>query len=226
MSRRLLVIMAIVALVLVGGAVAVVETGGGSSRSASAGSAAPTTRAKSAPPGLPAGAWQLPLGQTTQGLVSLGFPQTTLGAVSMAYSTTTVATTVDATALATIEGLTQLNPTDVAGEAQATAAAGRTKFGLPAAGPTGATISLAVNGCRVIAASSTRVVAALEGQLTETDATHGQQGASIVVPAVMMWTGSDWKVDEPASTAIAIPQATPPGPTGASGDGWHTCTVG
>lgn len=225
MSRRLLVIMAIVALVLIGGAVAVVETGGGASRSGSAGGTAPPA-ARPFAAGLPAGAWQLPAGQSTQETISVGFPHTALGAVAMAYNTVTASASVDPGVLMAVDQTTQLNPTDVANEAQANATAGRMKFGLPASGPTAATLSFSVSGCRVISADPARVVTALEGQYVEDDATHGQQTLSIVAPGVLVWVGSDWKLDQEASTAIAIPQAGAPGPTGASSDGWHTCTIG
>ena len=206
---------------------AVVFAGGGTRGGKAGGSG--TTR--SSAPGLdssalPAGAWQLPAGTRTDGVVRVGYPQTALGAVAMAFNTIGAASTFDPSVLAAVQKATALHPSsDIPAVAASETTANRAAFGLPATGPSNATASTAITGCKVLSAAPTKVVVVVEGQIVESDPTHSERVIPVVVPSVVVWNG-DWKIDAVATGSVNKPTATPPGPGGVSADGWHTCSVG
>ena len=143
----------------------------------------------------------------------------------MAYNATVAATALDAGILATVQHTVELHPpADLATEAQQSAVDNRQKFHLPVAGPTNATLSAVIQGCRVETSSVGRVTGALEGQLIENDPANGSQTGQFVQPFNVVWTSGGWKIDVGGLNGVASPVATVPGAAGVTADGWHACT--
>lgn len=228
MTRRGVFMAAGTAMLIAVVVLAAVVFAGGGTRGGKAGGSGTT---RSSAPGLdssalPAGAWQLPAGTRTEGVVRVGYPQTALGAVAMAYNTAVASTTFEPGVLAAVQQATALHPSsDIQAVAARETTSNRAAFGLPTTGPSNATASTAITGCKVLSAAPTKVVVLVEAQIVEVDPAHSERVVPVVAPSVVVWDGADWKIDGAASESVAKPTGTPPGPTGVSADEWHTCSI-
>ena len=173
---------------------------------------------------LPSRAWALPGPSRYEGLAGVGFPNTTLGAVALGYSALAARFTTNPDMAVSVVRATALAPTPTFLEevAQGTQAL-RTRFGLAPTGPTPTTIGLSLIGCRVDAASSSRVVAGYEGTLSVEGGSVQGTTAEISVAIELVWDGTDWKID-PSRDLPTPPIEFPTHTATDAPGGWHVCS--
>ncbi len=245
MSKRLLVALGILGLLVVAGVVVAVTGVGRSSspsaspRPASAASkhhrGSTTTRAPSTtttPPSsasssaLPLGSWNLPAPKRYEGVVGVGFPHTTLGAVAMGFNELSAEQQVNPSIAASVVEDVALDPTPKLGRQVAQGIEQlRARFGIPPTGPTPDTISVSLEACRVQQVAPDRVVAGYEGVLVVQGPSIQGVTQDFAAALPMVWNGSDWKVDV-AGADLPTPPVAFPGAPGSAADGWHPCSEG
>lgn len=174
---------------------------------------------------LPLGSWNLPAPKRYEGVVGVGFPYTTLGAVAMGFNEITAELQVNPSIAATVVRDVALNPTPSVGRQAAQGIQQlRAHYGIPPNGPTPDTISLSLEACRVQQVAPDRVVAGYEGTLVVQGPSIQGVTANFGIAFPMVWTKSDWSVD--FSTTLPRPPVAFPGAPGATADGWHPCSEG
>lgn len=211
---------------LVVGSVGLALGGGRGTKSRLRRAVQPTTASTASPTTTPrrlaTDYWSLPRPAFYVGVVGIGFPPTTFGALALGYESSVARITTDPDLAVSVVRATGLETTpSVLQEVEEGIESLRSHFGLPPTGPTAATISLTLVGCRVQSARGTRVVASYEGTLVVEG--PGIQGASVnyaeTIP--LIWVGTDWKTDLTAN--LPRPQIAFPGTPRGDAEGWHGC---
>jgi len=240
MSKRLLVALGILGLLVVAGIVIAV-TGVGRSTSPSASrrpppaaskhhrgptttKASPTTTPGSASSStLPLGPWNLPAPKRYEGVVGVGFPHSALGAVAMGFQAMSALVNVNPNISASVVRDVYLDPSsaEIATAAQEVQQA-RAQYGLPPTGPTSGTISLSLEACRVENTAPDRVVVGYEGTLVVQGPSIQGVTANWSKAIALVWTGSDWRVD--GNSPEQQPPVAFPGTAGSRSHGWHPCS--
>ena len=245
MSKRLLVALGVLGLLVIAGIVIAVTGVGRSGSSAASrrptsaagkhhggsGSTKPSTTITTTPStanssSLPLGSWSLPAPKRYEGVVGVGFPHTTLGAVAMGFNEMSAQLQVNPSIAASVVEDVALDPSSKLGSQVAQGIQQlRARFGIPPTGPTPDTISLSLEACRLQQVAPDRVVAGYEGVLVvQGPSIQGvTQDYSAALP--MVWNGSDWKVDV-AGASLPTPPVAFPGAPGSAADGWHPCSEG